>query len=272
MSAYSEYSLNIAIAEFFSQTYSIYAGPEFEFVIQFRLKSLILESETVTHGKEPLFVYIMNRIQGISYLDFVLTDCFSENSDKNFIWRKTLMSDVARFFTLSWEAPQEVNSDYRENLRRTYTKDLQLLLHCLPQRFHQIIRKCLDSMDAFLSLPMALLHRDFAICDIMNLHSLQALTGALHLKNGWRRFEGYEALPDTFSSTFQDQVGNLSAESMKTINTARIIGLLRSRGFTKRVVNMRPATSIRDDETGRYNMIYLDSFLVNQTHSGYKVR
>jgi hypothetical protein len=35
---------------------------------------------------------------------------------------------------------------------------------------------------------------------------------------------------------------------------------------------MRPATSIRDDETGRYNMLYLDSFLVNQTHSGYKVR
>jgi hypothetical protein len=191
------------------------------------------------------------------------------------------------FFTLSWEAPQEVYSDYRENLRRTYTKDLQLLLHCLPQRFHQIIRKCLDSMDAFLSLPMALLHRDFAICDIMvdwkssRLTGIidwpepsfpAALTGALHLKNGWRRFEGYEALPDTFSSTFQDQVGNLSVESMKTINTARIIGLLRSRGFTKQVANMRPATSIRDDETGRYNMLYLDSFPVNQTHSGYKVR
>ena len=76
MAAYPEYSLNIAIAEFFSQTSasrelcdtnaktlfggkvvpvtvqgncssSVYAGPEFEFVVQFRLKSLMLESEIV---------------------------------------------------------------------------------------------------------------------------------------------------------------------------------------------------------------------------------
>jgi hypothetical protein len=209
MSAYPEYSLDVAIAEFFSQTsasreacdtkakdlvggkvvpvtvqgncsYSVYAGPEFEFVVQFRLKSLMLKSEIVAlareiygslapnasfhgqlgeDGKEPLFVYVMNRIQGISYLDFVLADGFPENSDENFVWRKTLMSDVARysspsvfpytsnrtvkmplyfsrkvlidysFFALSWKAPQEVDSDYRENLRRTYSKDLQLLLH-----------------------------------------------------------------------------------------------------------------------------------------------
>lgn len=112
MSAYPEYSLDVAIAEFFSQTsatrkacdtkakhlvggkvvpvtvqgncsYSVYAGPEFEFVIQFRLKSLMLELEIVAlareiysslapnalfygqlgeDGKEPLFVYIINRI------------------------------------------------------------------------------------------------------------------------------------------------------------------------------------------------------------------
>jgi len=147
MSAYPEYSLDIAIAEFFTQTsasreacdtkakdlvrgevvpvtvqgscsYSVYAGPELEFVVQFRLKSLMLESEIVAlareiygslapnalfhgklgdDGKELLFVYVMNRIPGISYLDFVLANGFPENSDKNFIWRKTLMSDVARY-------------------------------------------------------------------------------------------------------------------------------------------------------------------------------
>ena len=151
MSAYPEYSLDIAIAEFFSQTsttreacdikakdlvggqavpvtvqgncsYSVYAGPEFKFVVQFRLKSLMLKSEIVTlareiygflvpnasfhgqlggDGKEPLFVYVMNRIQGISYLDFVLANGFPENSDENFVWRKTLMSDVARYGPLS---------------------------------------------------------------------------------------------------------------------------------------------------------------------------
>jgi Ser/Thr protein kinase RdoA (MazF antagonist) len=191
------------------------------------------------------------------------------------------------FFALSWKAPQEVDSEYRENLRQTYTKDLQLLLQYLPPRFHQITQKCLASMDAILSLPMVLLHRDFGTSNIMvdgtschltgvidwaeaelcpfgqNLHSLQALTGALHYKNGWRRYEGYEALQDTFWSTFQAEVGGLSAETIKTIKTARIMGLLRSRGFTKRLANMSPATPIHDDETGRYNMLSLDGFLID---------
>jgi hypothetical protein len=70
------------------------------------------------------------------------------------------------FFALSWKAPQEVDLEYRENLRRTYSKDLQLLLHYLPPRFHQIIQKCLSSMEAILSLPMVLLHRDFGTCNI----------------------------------------------------------------------------------------------------------
>ena len=81
MSAYPEYSLDIAIAEFFSQTsvtreacdtkakdlvggrvvpvivqgncsYSVYAGPEFELVVQFRLESLMLKSEIVTLARE----------------------------------------------------------------------------------------------------------------------------------------------------------------------------------------------------------------------------
>ncbi|KAF8860923.1 hypothetical protein BDZ45DRAFT_740801 [Acephala macrosclerotiorum] len=126
MSAYLEYSLNTAITEFFSQTsvtreacdtkakdlvgdgvvpvtlqgncsYSVYAGSELEFVVQFRLKSLILKSEIVAlareiygflapdasfHGqlgedeKELLFIYVMNRIPGISYLDFILANGF----------------------------------------------------------------------------------------------------------------------------------------------------------------------------------------------------
>jgi len=41
------------------------------------------------------------------------------------------------------------------------------------------------------------------------------------------------------------------------------MGLLRSRGFTKRLANMLPATPIGNDETGRYNMLSLDDFLVN---------
>ena len=101
-------------------SYSVYAGPEFVFVVQFRLKSLMLKLDIMTlareiygdlalngsfHGqlggeddsKEPLFVYVINRIPSISYLDFNLANGFPKNSDKNFIWRKTLMVDVARY-------------------------------------------------------------------------------------------------------------------------------------------------------------------------------
>lgn len=143
MSAYPEYSLNNSVTEFWSQTsatreacdtkakdlvggkvipvtvqgncsYSVHARPEFEFVVQFRLKSLMLRSEIVTvarqiygplapnaefhgqlgeGGRESLWIYVMNRILGISYLEFVLANGFPENLDENFVW---VMSDVAR--------------------------------------------------------------------------------------------------------------------------------------------------------------------------------
>ncbi len=77
MSTYQEYSLDTAVAEFFTQTsatckecddkakelvggrvvpvtvqgscsYSVYAGPELEFVVQFRLKSLMLDPQVST--------------------------------------------------------------------------------------------------------------------------------------------------------------------------------------------------------------------------------
>jgi len=138
-------------------------------------------------------------------------------------------------------------------------------------------------------MPMVLLHPDFGSCNIMvdktschlpgiidwaeaeilpfgqNLQSLQALTGALHLKNGWRRYKDYGALQDTFWSTFPDEVGDLSAETIKTIKAARIIGFLLSSGFTNRLANKPRPTPIRDDERGRCNMLFPDGFLVNPT-------
>lgn len=134
---------------------------------------------------------------------------------------------------------------------------------------------------------MILLHRDFGTCNIMvdettchltgvidwaeadiapfglNLHSLAAFTGALHLKNGWRRYEDYKASQDAFWNTFRGEVGDLSDETVKTIKMARIMGLLLSCGFTNRLANKPQPTPISDDETGRYNMLSLDGFLIN---------
>lgn len=58
-------------------------------------------------------------------------------------------------------------------------------------------------------------------------------------------------------------MGDLSAETMETIKSAHVMGLLLSEGFTSRLANKPQVTPICDDETGRYNMLSLDGFLVN---------
>ncbi|EGE06894.1 hypothetical protein TEQG_05947 [Trichophyton equinum CBS 127.97] len=185
-------------------SYTIYTGPNTEFVAQFRLKSLELRIETVAlariiygkfapqvtfkgqigediDGKEPLYIYVMSRIQGISYLDFLLANNSSvpENSPTFSSWRKYLITDIARFFALSWKAPQDVNQVYRDNLRRQYERELRLLLNSLPDRFIPFTQESLNSLPAIFSLPMVLLHKDFGVCNIMVDESSYNLTGVI---------------------------------------------------------------------------------------------
>jgi hypothetical protein len=232
-------------------SYSVYARPNLEYVVQFRPKSLELKTENTMlakhlygtlapevsfvgqlgdddiAGKEPLYVYLANRVRGVTQLEFNLTHACADNSQETFAWRKTLMGDMARytillfnplpvdytkcysFFALAWKSPQPTDPSYRNDLRQTYTSELQLLLTALPVRFHVIIQSCIDSVDAILSLPMVLLHKDFGDCNIMvdettchlvgvidwaeaeigpfglNLSSLQNLSRKLHLRDGW---------------------------------------------------------------------------------------
>lgn len=190
---------------------------------------------------------------------------------------------------LSWNAPQEVSSEYRDTLRRGYISDLQFLLVSLPERFHNTIQRCLDQMDSVFSLPMVLLHRDFGTSNVLvdeschltgvidwaeaeicpfgqNLHSLEAFTGEIHLQNGWRQYGDYEDLQLLFWSTFGDEIGfQLSPNTKKAIETSRIMALLLSRGFTPRLANLPEPTPISDNDAGRYNMMYLDGFLIEPT-------
>ncbi|KAL6803874.1 hypothetical protein J3E68DRAFT_434265 [Trichoderma sp. SZMC 28012] len=337
--SYSEYDNDEAIAGFFTKTsaarsacdaqarelvggsiipvkgqgncsYSVYAGPDLEYVVQFRLKSLKLKTETTalarkiygalapetsfegeigddSKGKESLYVYLMRRMQGITHLDFILAHDLPDNSQEKITWRKTFMVDIARFFAISWNNPQKVDSAYRDQLGQTYIKELRLLLSALPNRFHAIIEHCIKSMDDVLSLPMVLLHQDFSTCNIMvdetschlvgvidwaeaeicpfglNLDSLQSFTGKLHYQDGWSRYEDYADLQDTFWDIFIQEVGGLTKGEIQAIKLARITGLLLSHGFTRRLANEPPAVPIRDDEDGRYNMLSLDAFLID---------
>jgi hypothetical protein len=98
-------------------SYSVYAGPELEYVVQFRLESLALRTEVTSlatevygslapkvsfegkvgdGGKEPLYVYLMSRVRGMTHLDFILAHGFPENSPDNFSWRQNLIGDIAQ--------------------------------------------------------------------------------------------------------------------------------------------------------------------------------
>lgn len=118
-----------------------------------------------------------------------------------------------RFIAASWKKPQDVNSSFKEELRQSYTKALEVLLSHLPSRFHPLIQQCLDSMESILSLPMIISHWDLnalnflvgpttchltgiidwvdsEICSFgKHLDDLYNLTGTMHTKNGWRNYD-----------------------------------------------------------------------------------
>lgn len=98
-------------------SYTVFAGPELEFVVQFRPKPLGLRLEIIHlageihnplvpavsfHGqlgedsKSPLLVYSSPRIRGKSYLDLVLANSFSDSPARNCCRRTTFIKDVAR--------------------------------------------------------------------------------------------------------------------------------------------------------------------------------
>lgn len=108
-------------------SYTVYAGQGFGYVVQFRLKSLGLKGDigalarrifgtlvpevsfrqqlgedSEAAGQEPLLVYVMTRIRGMSRLDFILAHGFPENSPENMARRKNLIQDVARSAVRFW--------------------------------------------------------------------------------------------------------------------------------------------------------------------------
>lgn len=99
-------------------SYTVYAGPQLEYVVQFRLESLALGTKvtslaTEIYGslvpkvsfegkigdgeKEPLYVYLMSRMRGITHLDFILAHGFPPNSPSNSVWRQNLIGDIAQY-------------------------------------------------------------------------------------------------------------------------------------------------------------------------------
>lgn len=63
------------------------------------------------------------------------------------------------------------NTDDTDQIKGTISILLKvamvLLLHSLPLRFRSIVKRCFDSVEEVLSLPMVLLHRDFSKANLI---------------------------------------------------------------------------------------------------------
>ncbi|KAJ5609629.1 hypothetical protein N7528_010196 [Penicillium herquei] len=295
-----------------SCSYTVYAGPTGECVIQFRLESLTLKTDMVTlardihgslvpsvtfhgrvgdskesaDGKEQLLIYAMSRVKGISHLDFILAHDLPPDSVEFCMWRQNLIADIAGFLGLTWKHPQPLSSSDREAKYQRYEKGLRQLLVALPSRFQPIIQQSIDALPAIFSLPMVLIHKDFGVHNVMvddkynhlvgvidwaeaeigpfgtNFHSLQQFMSHFRLRVGWVRHTNYEILDRIFWDILSRSAGNLDADTIQTIKAARIVGLLRSRGFTSRLGNNKEPEPIRDDKSGAYNMLGLDGLLL----------
>ncbi|CAG8930991.1 unnamed protein product [Penicillium salamii] len=290
-----------------SCSYTVYAGTKQEFVVQFRLRPVLLEMKTVAlarqiygslvpwttchgqmgdivDGKECVIIYVMDRVQGVSQLEFQLSRD-ETNSLEFFAWRQNLVSDLAKFFARGWDSPVHVDDEVRKALQERYETDLKLLYHALPDRFRPIVQRSLDSLPAIMSLPPVLLHQDLGVFNVMvdeeshlvgiidwaeaevgpfgiNLHFLQQTLSELHRKHGWTRLDDYDALHQTFWTGLKEGTG-LGESEISKIEMAMTVGLLLSHGFTCRLAGIPPPVPIQDDEKGAYNLLTLDGFLIN---------
>lgn len=190
------------------------------------------------------------------------------------------------FFAQSWKAAQPVDSVWREKAHNEYRAELELLLGALPERFHPVIQGTIDALTAIISLPAVLVHNDLRSTNLlvsepdchlvgvvdwaeaattpfgMNLHELLTISGELRLQKGVVWFEDHKTLQETFWEVLRAEVG-LGEEEVITIKAARVLGLLRSHGFTNRLASSPKPAPIGDDKVGRYNMLYLDGLLLN---------
>lgn len=94
-----------------------------------------------------------------------------------------------------------------------------------------------------------------------------------HLRNGAVRYPRYEVLYERFWDGLGKEIGrggfigsgDDATNVIGTIQSAMLLGLLLSNGFTSRLANeVAPVPISGDSREGAYKMLKLDSFLVRE--------
>ncbi|POR37243.1 Uncharacterized protein TPAR_02553 [Tolypocladium paradoxum] len=127
-------------------SYSVYAGPCLEYVVQFRLKSLQLDMKIASLARQvygslvPTVLFEghvgdeskdREPLYGVTHLDSILAHDCPDNSPENFARRQSLMTGVARFFALSWKTPQLVDQTHCAKVRQSFERELRMLLEVI---------------------------------------------------------------------------------------------------------------------------------------------
>lgn len=232
---------------------------------------------------------------------FFVQDCLSPLS----LYLQCLIIDVCvriSFFALSFQTPQPLPQTHLTNLHQQYSTDLHLLHQTLPTRFQNIIQRCLHALPSIMTLPIVLAHKDFGDFNILvdpetchllgvidwaeatlepfgiNLYAVENLMTKFHLRNGAVRYPRYEVLYERFWDGLGKEIGRgefiigsggdddaTTTNVIDTIQSAMLLGLLLSNGFTSRLANeAAPVPISEDSREGAYKMLKLDSFLVRE--------
>lgn len=150
-----------------------------------------------------------------------------------------------------------------------------------------------------MTLPIVLAHKDFGDFNILvdsetchllgvidwaeaslepfgiNLYAAENLMTKFHLRNGAVRYPRYEILYERFWDVLGKEIGradfigsgggDATTNVIETIQSAMLLGLLLSNGFTSRLANeAAPVPISEDSREGAYKMLKLDSFLVRE--------
>lgn len=207
------------------------------------------------------------------------------------------------FFALSFQTPQPLPQTHLTKLHQQYSTDLHLLHQTLPTRFQTTIQRCLHALPSIMTLPIVLAHKDFGDFNILvdpetchllgvidwaeatlepfgiNLYAVENLMTKFHLRNGAVRYPRYEVLYERFWDGLGKGIGRgefigssgggggdaTTTNVIDTIQSAMLLGLLLSNGFTSRLANeAAPVPISEDSREGAYKMLKLDSFLVRE--------
>ncbi|GFP52346.1 hypothetical protein TASIC1_0001049800 [Trichoderma asperellum] len=169
-----------------NSSYSVYAGQDQEYIVQFRLKSIsldvdainlaqkvygfkvptvVLEAQLGEDGgeKPPVLVYSIDRVRGTPYSSFLWyrDQAMITSREMNAVCRRNLTRDFARFFAMSWNSPRQLSSEKRAMSRKLQIGILEGLFY-LPEEFHPIINACINQIDIVMRLPMVVYHTDLS--------------------------------------------------------------------------------------------------------------